>query len=208
MKLQYTPTADDYVLATRTVLVKGLERLWTFSLVYVLVLPAFVYTVVLDPTLTVIWTWFGAFAVFLLIFPLFLLLILALNARQIRAQVRANPQMIEPVTWELDDERVHIQTALSEAKLAWVAFTHAGETTSYYFLVYAQNKNVVQFLPRRTFTGQGPDEAAFRSFLEGRFGALRNMGVRLTFKLSLVLLGLLYAAVLAALLYALSQALV
>jgi hypothetical protein len=200
VKLDYTPTKDDFVSAINAVSEKNNERLWTLDLLYLPLLLLYLYLILEQPAWPSLVNYLLTFL--LLGFPPFAYTRIYLSGKQVARQVQQAPQLLGLTTWELTPEHLTITNSLSEIKLAWDTFGSVLENQNFYFLLYAANRNILQFLPKRALAGRAEDEAAFRAALQEKLGAIRSAEVGPEFRLALYALGALYLAAILSFFYA------
>lgn len=101
-------------------------------------------------------------------------------------KVSKQPQLSQPITYEIGDEKIHITSSLSESILDWRLFSKVFETEQHYLLVYVTNKNMFQFLAKRAFESK-IQENEVRSLIEQKLGKIEDIqkGLR-GWKLSLL----------------------
>ncbi len=192
MRFEFSPTKDDYVKTTRSISAKNSGNTgWIDILFYLPLLIIYLVNVVQNPY------WFASvemiFVFLLLFFPLIIFGRIYLNSKKIAAQVRANPKLTQPATWDVDAEKICIDNPYGEIKINWETISATAENQEYYFLLYEVNRNTFQFLPKRLFDGRGNDETDFRKLLEDKLGSIRPVDVSAGYTVSLFVLGALFA---------------
>jgi hypothetical protein len=182
--LQFTPKPEDYSIAIKTYIS---NRQTSFSVLRgILGVP--IFTILLSLVLNI---FNGDFQSFLCYLPILLMLLLvlflpAISGSSVARKTLKQPQLPHPVTFELDDEKIYITTQLAENKLDWNVFNKVVETDLYYLFIYTVNKNMIQFLPKRSFVSQTQQEDV-RLLVEKKLGKIENIqkGIR-GWKLSLL----------------------
>jgi len=182
LEFSYTITGEDHARAIRAYTLRRPEILplfivlgIAFSLILITVLGSIVLTL-LGKTqvtdITVLLKLISGFlpcALFCLILPAFLLYIGPYLAGQ---RFKKHEDKVGLITWILDDDHIRIDASLSKSETAWNVFSKVMETKEDYLLVYAMNKRVFQFIPKRAFeTPQ--QEADFRRYVEKGIGPIK-----------------------------------
>src|SRR6185369_4012401 len=84
-----------------------------------------------------------------LLMLLFVFFLLAISSSSAARKTLKQPQLLQPVTFEVDHEKVYIATSSAETKFDWSIFTRVVETELHYLFIHTVNKNMFQFLPKR-----------------------------------------------------------
>jgi hypothetical protein len=186
--VKFTPRPEDYSTTIRifsssksiaTSIAKGF--LAFVSIILVLIVALSIFKVGLRG-LSHLW----GYIVPVLILSLLIFLAPSLSGWAMARKVSKQPQLSQPVTYEIGDEKIRIMSSLSESILDWRLFSKVFETEEHYLLVYVTNKNMFQFLAKRTFESK-IQENEVRSLIEQKLGKIEDIqkGLR-GWKLSLL----------------------
>jgi hypothetical protein len=104
-----------------------------------------------------------------LVFPVYSLFIGPYLAGQ---QVKKHEDKIGQITCVVDDDHVQANSLQTKNEMKWTFFSKAMESKRYYFLVYATNKRMFQFIPKRAFESP-QQEADFRRYVEKAIGPIK-----------------------------------
>jgi hypothetical protein len=178
LELSYTATAEDYARSIRAVTLRRPAALFliiSFGLLFVMVVCTFLGVIMLiligerPATDFIGFIYFLPCTTVLLLFPILLLLINPYLAGQ---RFNKHQDKVGQITWAMDDDKVRIDSALTKSETGWDIFSKAMENKRYYFLVYAMNKRMFQFIPKRAFESP-QQEADFRRCVEKALGSIR-----------------------------------
>ena len=200
MKIQFVPTKDNYVVTVRSLTTKNNERLWWVLILFYLPM-LFNYLI----GVTSHSSWFpsvNAILVFFLLgIPPFLFFVNNIAANKVAAMVQNNPKLTMLNSWDIDTNEIRIDNSFGETKLSWETFAKVAENQGYYFLIYAVNKNMFQFVPKKIFEGKSNDEKDFRDLLQSKLGPFHLINIGSGYKISLYIISALYLVTIIALIY-------
>jgi hypothetical protein len=182
--IRFTPKPEDY---SRAIRIHSSARQTILS-----VFRGFASVLILFMLVTLVIDIFhGDFQSILFYFPVLLVFLLlfflpALSGWLTDRRVSKQTQLLQTVTYEFDDEKIHVLNQVAESKLDWSFYNKTFDADQYYIFVYATNKNMFQFLPKRAFESPA-QEGDFRSLIEQKLGKIDNIqkGLR-GWKLSLL----------------------
>ena len=134
----------------------------------------------------------------LLVFIAFVIMLLSFypfwSGWIITKKMKKNDLATLVTTYVLDEEKVSVSSSMSETTFLWSLFAQAFEDGEYFLFGYSSNKNMVQFIPKRSFESE-EQESLVRSLITQKLGAVENIRKGFTgWKLALVsaLLSLLF----------------
>jgi hypothetical protein len=192
--LQYTPKPQDYSNAVKMFLSNG--RISNSIVRGFLSVLAFIMIASLLLNIGTANFRVAVYYLPLIILVVLFLLLPSMSGSSTVRKVSKQPQLLLPVTYEIDDEKILIMTELSETKLNWGVFNKTLETDQYYYLIYVTNKNMFQFLPKRIFASQAQEDD-FRQLVEQKAGKIEDIQKGLKgWKLSLLVFIILMAGIL------------
>jgi hypothetical protein len=183
--LQFTPKPEDYSSAIKTYIS---NRQTSFSVLRgILGIP--VLTISASLILNIFNKDFQSVFCYLpiLLMLLFIFFLPAISGSSAAKKASKQSQLLHSTTFGLDDENIYVATQLTESKLNWSVFNKVVETDLYYLFIYAVNKNMFQFLPKRAFASQTQEESV-RLLIEQKLGKIEDIhkGVK-GWKLSLLI---------------------
>jgi hypothetical protein len=76
------------------------------------------------------------------------------------------------ISWEASADRLHIQDGLTETNTDWAVFNCVYETGEHFLLLFASNRTLFQFIPKRAFTSAGQLNS-FRDLLALKLGMVK-----------------------------------
>jgi hypothetical protein len=163
LTFQFTPAKKDYAQAVRALGLR--DRRTGLTLGVMCLVTAFaVYSLLMEGSADL------RFLPFLLVVPLAVVYLLLWVPARVARQAMKDHRLSSEQTWHIDDEGIRVSLPTGETRLPWGAFARIFETKSQYLLLYAANRRLVQFVPKRALAvaGQEPDfRALMCSHLKG-----------------------------------------
>lgn len=182
--LHFTPTPNDYFQAIRRFMGLGRKNYSVMQGIFAPLLLILFITLIVRVLNAETQS-----LVYFLPATVFLLLIIFLpdiSGLLIARKASKNSQFLAPITYEFDEEKININSKVVESKIDWSAYNKVLETNDYYLLVYAANKNMIQFLPKRAIESQ-VQEDDMRLLMEQKLGKIVHVQKGISgWKLSLI----------------------
>jgi hypothetical protein len=173
----FTPTKEDYIRAIRAYYLHQwyIRVFWAISILqagyWIVRLLSRVYIAMSDPVqLSSISIRAPVLGLALLTnIPILIFVIPRIQAGQMSKHERTLGEQ----KWMMDDERIYVQSWLSESKVDWGTFRRMIDTKLYYLTLYTVNRNLFHIIPKRAF--ESPEhEAAFRALVERHLGPIKK----------------------------------
>lgn len=160
LTIRFTPTPEDYAQALRAFVLN--QRMTWFVLLLSAAMAA-------GGLLGVISSGgrnlgFGLFLT--LVFIVYVLFLWVVNPWLIRRRVRRNPKMLQEIEWWVETDALIIHNQYRDTRIEWGKFIRLVETRQHYLLVYADDQDLYQALPRRA-VGEATAQAAFKKLILG-----------------------------------------
>lgn len=158
--INFTPTPDDYAQALRAFVLQ--QRMTWFVLFLAATLAAGGMLGVISAGGRNLG--FGLFL--LLVFIVYVLFLWVVSPWLVRRRVRRSPRLMLETEWRVEAEALVVHNQYKDLRIEWEKFTRLVETRQHYLLVYADDQERYQALPRRA-VGDATAQAAFKEMLQG-----------------------------------------
>ncbi|HRQ22011.1 MAG TPA: YcxB family protein [Anaerolineales bacterium] len=181
IKIQFTPLLQDYGKSARILLVNRQKRTAIVNGFVVFTIIAVIANFFLNSGDSI-----NKYSLPILIFLAIILFSPIVSAWLMQRKASKQPQLLQTVVYEMDNEQILSVSQLAESKLNWNIFNKVFEADEYYFLIYVVNKSMYQFIPKRAF--ESPEQEKYaRILFERKLGRIENIqkGLR-GWKLSLL----------------------
>ncbi len=103
----------------------------------------------------------------LLVMVIYYLSIFFLWPANVADKVGKDERLSSEMTWEVDENQAVVMTKHTDVSCDWSTFGEPYETSEYFLITYASNKNTFQLVPKRAFRNE-EQLVEFRKLLEGK----------------------------------------
>jgi hypothetical protein len=169
LRVHVSPTPEDYSSSLRPFMARN-NLLWIFLGFLGIPFPIFFLVFFVRNGIRVFSDW--SLGSIYTLFVTGLMAYLFYTPKRLESSAKKDKKFTLPAEYIFDEEGVEIMTSAGSNKLIWKAFEKVFETSKYYFLIYAANKNVFQFIPKIAFATSEQENVFRQMVTQGLSGIL------------------------------------